>query len=253
MTNSQDKINELTRYLRKMRLPVMAEQLIDIYAHPQADSVTPLDMIERMITEEYLTRRQNAIQRHLKQARLSIPEAHVNHIDFTPKRKLNPMVFDQLKTCQFITNHHNIIIQGATGTGKSFIANALCRWVIESGHTAMYTRMVELLADINMADMDGKLDRFFKKIRKVDVLVIDDFLLTSTNEYEQKYLMEIFEVRSRDKALILSSQMSTSEWHKKLGGGAIADAILDRAIAQSYHIFIEGESLRHSSGSDTPI
>lgn len=96
-----------------------------------------------------------------------------------------------------------------------------------------YTRMIELLSDMTLADMDDRLPLFLKKINKVDVLVIDDFLLTSTNEIEQKYLMEVFELRSRDKSLLLSSQMETGEWHKKLGGGAIADAILDRAVSNS--------------------
>lgn len=81
------------------------------------------------------------------------------------------------------------------------------------------------------------------------MLVIDDFLLTPTTEHEQKYLMEVFELRSRHRSLILSSQMETGEWHKKLGGGAIANAILDRAISNSYHIYIYGDSLRMKTGT----
>lgn len=108
------------------------------------------------------------------------------------------------------------------------------------------TPIIQLLS---IADMDDRLPNYLKKLNKIDVLVIDDFLLNSTNELEQKYLMEVFELRCRSHSLILSSQMEIGEWHKKLGGGAIADAILDRAISNSYHIYIAGDSMRQEAGS----
>ena len=107
--------------------------------------------------------------------------------------------------------------------------------------------MIELLSEMYLAELENQLPKLYKKLSKVDVLVIDDFLLTSTTESEQKYLMEVFELRNRDKMIILASQMSTAEWHKKLGSGAIANAILDRAINNSYHIFISGDSMRRES------
>lgn len=249
MTNSIERISELTQYLRKMRLPIMADRLIDIYGDPMNDKRSTLDILEEIVIDEYQTRRYNTIQRNLKLAKLSQPQAHVLEIDYSPSRQLNKNTFDQLMTCQFITNHRNIIIQGTTGTGKSFIANALCRYVIEEGYTARYCRMYDLLSEMTQADLEDRLTNYLKKIAKLDVLVIDDFLLTPTTEHEQKYLMEVFELRSRDKSIILSSQMETGEWHKKLGGGAIADAILDRAVSNSYHIFIHGDSLRTKNGS----
>lgn len=123
----------------------------------------------------------------------------------------------------------------------------------ESRFTGKYYRMTELLNDIDLADFHGTLDKLLKKLMKVNVLVIDDFLLTSTKEQEQKHLMEVFELRSREKSLILCSQMSSSEWHKKLDGGAIADAILDRACSKSYKLILSVESLRKVDGIDTPV
>lgn len=121
--------------------------------------------------------------------------------------------------------------------------------MIEEGYTARYIRMYDLLSELSEADMNDRLPQYLKKLAKLDVLVIDDFLLTPTTEHEQKYLMEVFELRNRHRSLILSSQMETGEWHKKLGGGAIADAILDRAISNSYHIYIYGDSLRMKTGT----
>ena len=251
MINSIERINELTQYLRKMRLPVMADRLIDLYGDPISEQRSTLDILEEIILDEYQSRRHNTILRNLKQAKLSQPQAHVLEIDYSPSRRLNKATIDQLMTAQFITNHRNVIIQGATGTGKSYITNALCRHVIEEGYTARYIRMYDLLTEMAQADLDDKLTNYLKRIAKLDVLVIDDFLLTPTTEHEQKYLMEVYDLRSRDRSLIISSQMETGEWHKKLGGGAIADAILDRAVSNSYHIFIHGESLRIKNGSAT--
>lgn len=110
--------------------------------------------------------------------------------------------------------------------------------------------MHDLLSELSEADMNDKLTNYLKKLAKLDVLVIDDFLLTPTTEHEQKYLMEVFELRSRHRFLILSSQMETGEWHKKLGSAAIADAILEREISNSHHIYIYGDSLRMKTGTE---
>lgn len=250
MINHTNRLDELITYLRHMRLPIMADQLLTLSQDPNIESKTTLDILEEMITEEYQSRRLNTIARNLKSAQLSQPNANLDNMNYAPERRINRLLIDQLKTCQFIRNHHHVIIQGATGTGKSYIANALCRHVITQGYTALYTRMIELLAEINDSDSEGRLDKLFKKLAKVDLLVIDDFLLTTTTEFEQKYLMEVFEIRSRGKALVLSSQMNDVEWHKKLGGGAIAEAIIDRVSNNSHRIIISGESLRLGNGPE---
>ncbi|MRJ47268.1 ATP-binding protein [Fundicoccus ignavus] len=249
MTHSTERIKLLTSYLRQMRLPVMADRLVDLYGGLLTDQRSTLDILEEIVSEEYLSRRHNTVQRNLKLAKLSQPQAHIQDIDYSPSRRINKETIHQLSTCQFITNNRNVIIQGATGTGKSYLTNALCRYVIEEGYTARYIRMYDLLSELSEADMNDRLPQYLKKLAKLDVLVIDDFLLTPTTEHEQKYLMEVFELRSRHRSLILSSQMETGEWHKKLGGGAIADAILDRAISNSYHIYIYGDSLRMKTGT----
>lgn len=175
---------------------------------------------------------------------MSDPTARLVNVNCSPDRKLSKQVLEHLSTNDYIDSFRNIIIEGATGTGKSYIANALATHAIEAGHTVLYKRMTELLVTSRMAELVHEIEKVLRKLIKVDVLVIDDFLLTNTSELEQKHLMELFELRNRSKSLILCSQMSTAEWHKKLGGGAIADAILDRAISQSYHVFISGEFQR---------
>lgn len=241
---SNELLDQLINQLREMRLPVMADQLRSIYLDEKTTQLCTLELLEIIITEEFQARKHNAIKRHRKQANLSDPSARLSELDYAPERHLNPKVIEQLSTNQYIQSYRNVIIQGATGTGKSYIANALANHAIASGHTALYQRMTELLAALHIAELENEMAKALKKLVKVDVLVIDDFLLTGTSELEQKHLLELFELRNRSKPLILCSQMNTAEWHKKLGGGAVADAILDRAISKSYHVFISGDSKR---------
>jgi len=253
MSNNQLRLQTILSQLREMRLTTMADQLHRLYLSEQDHAMTPLDCLEIIVNEEYQIRQDNRIERYKKQANLSHKEAQISEIRYAASRGLRKESIEQLSTNNYIQNHRNVIVQGATGTGKSYLANALVNHAIESGFTGKYYRMTELLNDIDLAEFHGTLDKLLKKLMKVDVLVIDDFLLTSTKEQEQKHLMEVFELRSREKSLILCSQMSSAEWHKKLGGGAIADAILDRACSKSYQLILSGDSLRKEGGIDTPF
>lgn len=253
MSNNQQRLQMIISQLREMRLTTMADQLHSMYLSEQNHALTSLDYLEVIVNEEYQIRQDNRIERYRKQATLSHKEAQISDIRYESTRGLRKESIEQLSTNNYIQHHRNIIVQGATGTGKSYLANALVNHAIESGFTGKYYRMTELLNDIDLTEFHGALDKLLKKLMKIDVLVIDDFLLTSTKEQEQKHLMEVFELRSREKSLILCSQMSSAEWHKKLGGGAIADAILDRACSKSYKLILSGESLRKIDGIDTPI
>ncbi len=243
MINNKERLSNLTRLLREMKMSVMADHLSDIYTSERNQNLSTLDILEKIITEESNTRLRNKKERYRKAANLSVINARLENLISSSKRKLKPETIEQLSTNDYILSNNNVIIQGATGTGKSYIACALINNAIDNGYTGLFFRMTDLLSKLQQADYNS-LDRLLKKLSRTDILVIDDFLLTNTTEQEQKYLMEVFEIRSREKSLILCSQMTYVEWHKKLGSGAIADAILDRAVSKSYKIFLEGESLR---------
>src|SRR5699024_2395367 len=163
----------------------------------QNHTITQLDNLEVIVNEEYQVRQDNRIARYQKQATPSHKEAKISDIRYESRRGLRKESIEQLSTNHYIQHHLNVIVQGATGTGKSYLTNALVNHAIESGFTGKYYRMTELLNDINLAEFHGNLDKLLKKLMKVDVLVIDDFLLTSTKEQEQKHLMEVFELCSR--------------------------------------------------------
>jgi hypothetical protein len=123
----------------------------------------------------------------------------------------NIHVIDQLKTNQYIHNRKNVILLGATGSNKSFLANELGIHACESGYTIKYGRMIEILSDLEINKLQGTYWQFIKQLAKIDLLIIDDFLLSSTTQQEQQDLMEVMEKRSRNRSTIFCSQMEIEE------------------------------------------
>lgn len=228
-----------------MKLPVMSEQLLSIMESDQRLSLSTDEILERIITEEYYSRKNNKIRRLKKNASFSQPAALLNDLDYSPNRKLNSAVISQLQTNDYIQLHRNVLILGACGTGKSYIANALGVHACEAQRTVVYTRTYEMLDEMTIArringDPTGGSERY----TKCDVLILDDFLLNDLNAIEVSDIFRIVEERHGSKSTIVCSQFDPTEWHRKLGGNVIADSILDRLSTRSYMLVLEGESLR---------
>ena len=234
----------MIRRLREMRLPVMADELDNLLSSNQLSSMNSLEILKLLIDEEYTSRKNNTVHRLMKKARFSDSRARLSELVLNADREINLDVIEQLKTNQYITKRRNVILLGATGSGKSFIANGLGIHACEAGYTVKYTRMIELLSDLEISRLQGNYRQLLKQLAKTDVLIIDDFLLSNTSQYEQQDLMEVIEKRSRDRSTIFCSQMDIEEWHRRLGGSAIADSILDRIIPKSYQLILKGESMR---------
>lgn len=237
-------IDGIITKLRELRLPVMAAALTELYEDKGFSRMSSLEVLDKVISEEYLSQKNHTIEKRLLQAKLTDRQARLEMIDYRPEREINHALIDQLSTNEYISNGRNIIILGATGCGKSYISNALANSACQSGYRVRYTRMTELMSDLMIARAEGTIRKVMKQIEKVDLLIIDDFLLVDTTLTEQKDLMEIFEFRGRGYSTILCSQLSESEWHSKLGGGHLADAILDRIVNNSYRIILKGNSMR---------
>lgn len=162
MTNSTERIKHMSSYLRQKRLPIMAECLVDLNGDYNVSHRSTLDILEVIVSEEYQARRNNMIQRNLKLTRLTQSHAHIQEIDYSLGRRINQETIHQLSTCQFIINNRHVIIQGATGTGKSYLTNILCRYVIEESYTARYIRMYVLLSELSAADIEDRLPSYQK-------------------------------------------------------------------------------------------
>ena len=225
-------------------MPGMAEHVSQLYSTEEFSKYSTLEIIEQLIEQEQISRKNHTIERRLKQAYLTDSQARLESIDYRAERNINQALIDQLKTNEYILDGRNVLILGATGCGKTFLGNALAVNACEATYRVKYFRMIELLSNLSTARIEGNIRKLYKQYGSVDLLIIDDFLLTDTTANEQRDLMEIFEYRGRGRSTILCSQLSPQEWHSKLGASHIADAILDRITNNSYTIELRGDSLR---------
>ena len=240
-------MKEVISKMKEMRLPIMAAELEVLLQSKDYSKLSANEVVQKIVEAEYQAEKIHTINRYIKQAKFTDSTARLENIDYAPDRKINDSLIKQLSSNQYIQNHRNLIILGATGSGKSFIANGLGIHACQAYYRTQYRRLPELLDELSIARAEGCLTKIINQFQKSELVIIDDFLLVQTTPTEQQNLMEFFEYRSRGKSTILCSQMETSEWHDKLGGSALADAICDRILSNSYEIILQGDSRRKQS------
>lgn len=167
-----------------------------------------------------------------------MPEAAVEDIEYHPDRELDKALILRLSTCNFVDEYHNIVILGATGSGKSYIANAFGVTAARKFYTVRYARLPDLLGELAIARAEGTYRSVMKQLKQIKLLILDEWLLYNLKEPEARDLLEIAEARYKKASTIFCSQHDVGDWHQKIGECTIADAILDRIVHDSYRIVI---------------
>jgi len=184
------------------------------------------------------------IATNFRQSKIKDKQAALEEIEYHSRRKLSKTVIKDLANMNFIRNHQNIIITGKTGTGKSYLAQALANRSILDGFKACYVRVPTLLEDIKISRADGTYTNLLRKYSRFQLLVLDDFGITQMSTDDATNLFEIIEDRTEINSTIITSQLPVSQWYDYLNNDTVADAILDRIVHSSHRIELEGESMR---------
>ncbi len=190
------------------------------------------------------------IKNLIKNARFRFA-ATVKDIDYTANRQLDKNTFQRLALLDFIRGKENIIITGATGTGKSYLAQALGHQACMMMFKTLYYNTARLMEHLKLARLEGNYTKTILAIEKANLLILDDFGLVSFDNQARQALMDIVESKYNRTSIIISSQIPVSGWHDLIGEGTIADAILDRIVYSSHRIQLKGESLRKNKFSIT--
>ena len=234
--------------LYSMRLSVMAQAYRDLEEMPGAADMTFDERVAMIVDAEWDARRVNKRTRLLRQAGFPEPEANVADVHYDPDRKLDKVKIAELSNCEWIRNHRNVLLTGASGAGKSWIASALGVAACNAFFSVRYVRLPEMLDELTV-EKDEEWFKTKKRYLKCDLLILDDWLLEKVSGKGARELLEIVEGRLRTGSLLICSQFSPACWHAKLGEGAIADAVIDRIVYRSDIIHIEGdESMRKRIG-----
>jgi len=235
MTN-QSTIDKLI----EMRLTAMADAFRNQLNDPAFMDVPFEDRFGMLVDIEFNSRKNNRLKRLIKNAGFDQPEASIMDINYTSGRKLNKELINRLATCEYITEHRNLFITGATGCGKTYMACAFGLEACKQYFNTKYVRMPELLLDLEVARAEGNYRKVMAKYANPLVLILDEWLLLKPTESEQKDIFELLHRRRRKSSTIFCSQYDRSEWYDQLGGDAspLADAIIDRIAHDSYVINI---------------
>ena len=236
-----DRLMRIIQRFREMRLPMMAEQLINLIESNELPTLSPIDLIDRISEAEFHSRKNNTVERFRRNARFSQSNARLLDLHFKPERNLNKSLILQLQTNDYVQKRRNVILLGA---GKSYLANALGHQACEGFHTVLYTRMFEIVGDLAHARLTGDLRRAYQRFIQPDVLIIDDFLIYNLNEQEIIDIFKIMEYRHSRNSTIFCSQYDPVEWHRRLGADPLAESIIDRIISNSHKMILAGDSLR---------
>ena len=236
--------NETLRKLREMHLGVMAEQLTAQLEDPQFQSISFEDRLSMLVDAEWSTRKSNRLAGLIKKAGYADTQASIENISYMAERHLDREQILRLASCSYIQDAHNVIILGATGAGKTFLACALGVAANRSFYSVRYIRLPDLLVEIAVARREGTYREYMKHLKKVKLLILDEWLLYPLKEAEARDVLELVEARNKVASTIFCSQYDTSEWHENLYDPTLADAICDRIIYNSYTVQIEGESMR---------
>lgn len=179
---------------------------------------------------------------------MQIHRPSVENIEYIAERHLDREQILRLASCSYIQEARNVIILGATGAGKTFLACSLGVAANRNFYAARYLRLPDLLVEIAVARRDGTYREYMKQLKKVKLLILDEWLLYPLKEAEARDVLELVEARNKVASTIFCSQYDTSEWHENLYDPTLADAICDRIIYNAYTVQIEGESMRKRMG-----
>lgn len=245
-------LNEPTlEKLYAMRLTAMAEAWLEQQKKPDVATLSFDERFGLLIDTEFLARENKRLQRLLDEAKLRLRNACLEDVDYPAKRNLDKSLVRQLASCRWITDHLNVIITGATGTGKSYLACALGNQACRSGLRTLYRRMPRLLDEISLARADGTYPRLLAKLARCDLLILDDWGLRPLKDAQRHDLLEILEDRYDTRATLVTSQLPKENWHDHIGDPSVADAILDRLVHNAYTLCLKGPS-RRKEKTNTP-
>lgn len=230
--------------LQQLKLTGMAKAFSEQLEQPPVQDLSFNERFALLIDRESFHRNNRRITNLLRQAKLR-QQACIEEVDYRHQRDLNKSQFASLISCDFIRQHHNLIITGPTGCGKSYLACVIGNQACRQGLSVRYIRLPRFLEELTIAHADGSYGKLLIQMLKVDLLILDDFgLAPALNSQQRRDLFNLIEDRHQLKSTIITSQLPVKHWHDYIGEPATADAVLDRLLENAHRIELNGGSMR---------
>lgn len=237
-------INATCDKLIELGLKTMAEGLADQLANPGGFDELPFcDRLSLLVDREADARESRRLKMRLRVAKLRYP-ASVEDLDLRAPRGLDRGLVMELAAGSWVGRHHNLVLTGPTGVGKSYVACALAQAAIRAGHSAYYVRAPRLAEDLAVGRADGRYGRLLAHLARTELVVLDDFLLTPAPVEVCRDLLEVIEDRAQRRSTLVVSQLPIDDWHAAMADPTLGEAILDRLLQASHRIALTGPSMR---------
>jgi len=248
--------NTTVSKLHEMKLSVMAGAFQKQMDDQSFSEISFEERFGLMVDAEWASRKNNRLTRLIRAADYAFPAACLEDIEYHADRQLDKALITRLGTCNYLREYRNILILGATGSGKTYLANAFGMTASRSFYTVRYVRLPDLFNELAIARAEGTFRKVIKAYRQTSLLILDEWLLYPLKDSEVRDLLEITESRYKKASTIFCSQFDVGGWHQKIGEPTLADAICDRIVHDSYTIVVQGaDSMRKRKGipaEDTP-
>jgi DNA replication protein DnaC len=236
-------IHPTVERLRALGLSAMADTFIELQSTPDAAELSREDWLGLLVDREATSRENKRLARRLREAKLR-QAAVVEDVNLHAPRNLDRALFQKLVTCEWIRDHHHLVVIGPTGIGKSWLACALGHKACREGFSVLYKRANRLFADLAQARGEGRLPRLLASLERVRLLIIDDWGPEPLNAEQRRDLLEIVDDRYDRGSLLITSQVPVSRWHEVIADPTLGDAILDRIVHRAHRIELKGPSMR---------
>ena len=235
--------------LHALGLHGMARAFVNLAADPEAAELAQAEWLGLLLDHEATDRQDRRLKARLRYARLR-HQASIEDVDYRTPRGLDRALFQSLAGGRWIEEAQNLIIEGPTGVGKSWLACALGHKACRDNRSVLYQRIPRLFGDLALGKGDGRYPRLMRALGGVKLLILDDWGLEPLGPEQRHDLLEIVEDRYGRGATLITSQLPVDRWHDVIGDSTLADAILDRVVHNAHRIQLKGESLRKQRAPD---
>jgi len=229
--------------LRQMRFYGMVAALEEQAENPEYQKLSFEERLGFLVDREWTDRKEKRLAARIRKAKFR-EKAFMDSLDLSKERGLDRSQILYLAQPDWINNNQNIIIEGATGTGKTYLACALGNAACRNGFSVQYFHAVKLLRQLKAAHVDGSYEKFLKRLSKTRLLIFDDWLLDSFDLVQTRDLLEVIDDRFNKGSAIFATQLPVSDWHSRFGDPTLADAIMDRIVHNAYRLKLKGGSQR---------